>query len=140
MGKLKGRAQLERGLAFMGLMAPPKPAWSPPPADECHEERTDLPLDATNMLKLREWWAGKLLVDFAMTHLTLIRGEWVQVARIDCCHSEAHRHLYNTHDSDHTRLVLRIIRTPEDVSAAYDQAYTLMVDGYEEHLRRWNDR
>lgn len=140
MGKAKGRSQIERGLVRLGLAAPPPPEpWRHPPCGDCHTDRYELPLDDanTNVLKVREVWHGKLLVDFAITHRTLEDGVWTTVARVDCCHGEFHRHLYGRGEKDLNRLSLRPILSPEDVGLAYDRATEFMYEDYREHLRRW---
>jgi len=123
----------------MGI-APVEELWTPPPRSECSIEEFPVDLSANDQVIYRLHSFQGRLVDFAMMHQAraIFTDQWLDVARFDCCHSEAHLHIFRKSDQGElTRRPLRSIKSAHDVDDAYDQASDLMVDGYEEHRRRW---
>ena len=95
-------------------------------------------LDQVNEIRVLLWFHHGTLVDFVILHRTLDRsGDWVEVSRVDCAHGTCHRHQSSERHGELEKLELVPIRSRTDVGKAYDRAYNLVLDGYEDHLRRW---
>lgn len=82
-------------------------------------------------------WRGRI-VWFAMIHHVLVGEEWVEVIRADTCHDEAHVHRFDKNGAELKRQTLCSLSTIDDVDRGWDAAADLVMDQWEENLRRWN--
>lgn len=78
-------------------------------------------------------------MDYAFVHETKDdNGNWLEVAKIDCCHSQVHKHQRHRQGrAREIRTTIRWITCQEDVEETYDESFNDIIDNYEEHLRRW---
>ena len=143
MGKTPGQPKKGQ-LADMTIHPPPDPVYLLPDPNECVDETWPEGLDPYNELRARYvLWESRLIVDFAITQVTLADDGWRKVARIDCAHGVIHRHQFKA-GSDVTVARIEYAPIPTDeagwvfVNDWYDQALKLMLDEWQESLRRWN--
>lgn len=109
-------------------------------------------LSQEDVLHQTEWTFRGRVVDFSLNHY--VTGEhpdnWndcpVDVARIDTCHSQVHKHQFYRSGREQNRLVIRDLSTLDNLDEArqaveesYDQCYMQMADEWESHLERWKD-
>lgn len=143
MGKTPGRPK--RGqLADMTSQPPPDPGYLLPNPDDCEDHTWPVGLAPYNELRARYMlWRERLIVDFAITQITLAEDGWRDVARVDCAHGVIHRHQFQ-HDSAQTVARIEYAKIPVDdsgwafVDSWYYQALKMMQDDWQEALRRWN--
>lgn len=109
-------------------------------------------LGGGTVLQVRTMERGKLIVDFSLNQYVepgyqgnVTQGN-VDVARIDCCHSEVHRHQFYRDNRPQKRYIikdLKCVSSHKDaenlVSDSYDPCYSTMVDNWELYLERWDD-
>ncbi|MFC1418562.1 DUF7718 family protein [Streptacidiphilus cavernicola] len=119
--------------------------YKPPPIPPAIETNFPIDLTDTDILKVRQVEYRKWVVDFAIMQLTMEAGEWVHVARIDCCHGMIHRHQFaqNGRDLD-GRLEIKAIPADDDnrweiVQDGFYKAIGTMQEEWEDNLRRWRD-
>lgn len=108
------------------------------------------PLGDGTSLAIRTMERGKLTVDFSLNQI--VDEDFVanhdrvpaDVARIDCCHSEVHRHQFYWHKKTQNREVIRDLRgernqksAEQAVNNCYDQSYSIMMQNWELYLERW---
>ncbi|WP_433230537.1 DUF7718 family protein [Micromonospora sp. CA-248260] len=111
-----------------------------PPAEEFP---VDADLAPGHRLIMRPRIYKGRVVDFALQQMARREdGDWVEVARIDCCHSTIHRHQFVADGTDiYDRRVIQQI--PKDgwevVNAAFEPAVEAMMAEWEENVRRWRD-
>lgn len=77
------------------------------------------------------------LTDFCFEQRAEVDGESMVVARIDCCHGEAHMHKMNPDGSEASRKVLMPIESQDDLKRAYGAAEDAFYDGWENNMIRW---
>lgn len=79
------------------------------------------------------------LVDYALTHEALgADGEWHEIAKVDCCHSQVHRHIADKDQPETDRkLVIQELFTWKDVEDSWDAAYTDIEQNWERRERDW---
>ncbi|WP_437582744.1 DUF7718 family protein [Paramicrobacterium sp. CJ85] len=85
--------------------------------------------------------ATNRIVDYAFTHeITDDRGQWHQIARIDCSHQEVHRH-WPPPDSDGAlkREVIRPIYSQTDVEDTYHPCLNEIFDNIEVNEGKWRN-
>lgn len=119
------------------------------PTEESIETIWDISLGACD-LYVREARLGGLIVDYALnqrwaTHDEVADGIQLDVARIDCCHSEVHRHqFYKAGQEDPKYEVLVSLKgcasdaeAQDMVNASYQESYDRMINNWEDYLERW---
>ncbi len=82
------------------------------------------------------------LVRFAVIQQTYSQGKWRDVAGIDSCHDvDVHLHRYGRHADARVGNpeVLMQVTSPIDIQRGYNLAYDLLVEGWAENHRRWQD-
>lgn len=108
--------------------------------DELKEQRFDFDLgpEARCIQKMMDH--RNRVVWFAIMVEVFHEGAWVQIARADTCHDEAHVHWWvRGRRTEKDRQALRKIATIDDVAAAFDEACDLMTEDWERNVRRWED-
>lgn len=143
MGKLPENSRRER-LADMSIQPPPEPGYIPPGLDVATENVTPIDLGMDDQLVIRQRYYRGKTVDFAIMQKIRIGQKWIDVARIDCCHSMIHRHQFNRQGVDvYDRRVIINIPAEEAgwdiVHAGYDDAYTAMLEEWDQNLERWRN-
>lgn len=119
------------------------PAYEPPPPDECVEVIGPIVLALNHELRARYvMWQERYMVEFAVVQIALTLGKWQEVARIDTCHDEVHKHQLKRGSSDTVGVRTPLAPIPpiggwEVVDEWYDRSLTLMKNEWEENLRRW---
>lgn len=136
MGKIKGPAS-KHGLADMATYPEPWRYERPQGGDE-----TEFPveLDGGHRFVHRFYVYRALIVDFAITHLYEHAGEVATIARIDCCHGEVHRHVFDRRGGELSRSVIQVIpeRDPwKTIDELYLQCDDQMHAAWLEHYRSW---
>lgn len=128
----------------MSIPLSPEPTYLLPDPDECEDQTWPEALDPYNELRARFMlWRGHLIVDFAITQITLAEDGWQEVARIDCAHGVVHQHQFRRGKTGDIERV-EFAKIPADesgwafVDAWYDPALKKMKDEWQENLRRWN--
>ena len=109
-------------------------------------------LGGGNTLQVRTMERGHKIVDFSLNQFVEpeyegnLSGENVDVARIDCCHSEVHRHQYYRNGRPQNRYVIHDLKCEEShenaedvVDRCYTDCYLVMTDNWESHLERWEN-
>lgn len=94
--------------------------YVPPARSECSPKDWYESIDDADTLRIeyRLWRKDGRLVDFAIILLGVdMDGEWVEVARMDCCHGYAHLH----HVEGKTSAV-KPLHTADDVPEAFEIA------------------
>lgn len=113
--------------------------WSPDP-ERVEDAPYHLPLlDMGGRLKGRFGFDVDTdrMVEFAVTAQIEVAGYWVDVARIDTCHQEAHRHLYARTGVEIDRKVITPIYGPADVERGWEIGEEILLTKWDEHVRRW---
>jgi hypothetical protein len=125
---------------------------APPPPKEIYDapfEADEMPVwgeffdpDERNRTLVRIWLYRGLIVNFVLCQQTLRRGRWIEIARIDCCHGEVHRHDVDEHGRRLAkRILIREIPPGEAgwkvVEEEYETARLNMERSWEDRLRRW---
>jgi hypothetical protein len=139
MGPTKGRSQIERGLADMSPPAPePQTRWSPDPGT-VEDWPFVLPLLGPRQIIGRQGLdkETRRLSEFSMSAQLNVAGHWYEVARVDTCHEEVHLHVFSRAGKELSRQVLLPICGPKDVDRGYELGEKMLVEGWEEHERRW---
>lgn len=105
-------------------------------------------------INLRQWAVGydNLIVDFAFVQFVDALYESndtdknVDVARIDCCHSEVHRHQFYRSNRKQNRYILHPLQGETNhkdaervVNNCYDECSQTFIDNWETYLERWED-
>lgn len=109
------------------------------PQAELAEERHDLDLGPEGRCIQRLIFHRGQLVWFSMMLEVSVDAVWHQVARADTCHDEAHLHRFvRGQEEEISRHVLRPIGTVDDVGEGFEHACDLLLDEWEENVRRWN--
>lgn len=133
------RARGNRSKARLAdLSIQPEPVdWRPPP-EECISNVYHVYVtDSDRVTNRMETHRGDL-VDFAITQCHQPDGsEWQDVARVDCCHNEVHRHLYRDGGTEINRVVFREVSAQTDIEVGYDWGDRLINEQWEENVRRW---
>jgi hypothetical protein len=112
-----------------------------PPASACDpiEPGAHIELSDTSRIVQRLVHRRGRLVDYALVHE--VRGadeEWHEVAKIDCCHSQVHRHTAATDQPETDRkLVIQELFSWKDVEDSWDAAYGDIEDNWERRERDW---
>lgn len=140
MGKLPPNSHKQR-LADMAVY-PARDYYRPPGLDVAKEVVTPIDISPVDQLVMRQRFYREKIVDFALAQKTMVEKKWVDVARIDCCHSKIHRHQFDQTGVDlyDSREIIRIPSGEagwEVVDRGYDSAYTLMTEEWEANLERW---
>lgn len=123
----------------------PKPGWVYTAPTFAAEKRETLHLaDEGHQLKIRRCMYKRLVVDFAFIQVYYLDGVPHHVAKIDCCGGTVHQHQYVRPSGkdilDHDPLIVIPQRNPyEVVDEWYDRSLHMMVYGWEDNFRRWND-
>ena len=139
MTKAKGRVRQSRGLVTMEETAPQDRFLDQFPFEEQDDEevRFDLGDDGRCIQKFVNW-RGQVIWFSIVTQIRY-RGDWHTVARADTCHDEAHIHRFQRGSADEiSRHVLCEISSIDDVAQGFDDAVELLIDEFEENVRRWN--
>lgn len=139
MTKAKGRPKRGR-LVSMVIKPPPEVLYVPPPPDECEEYPERIVLLDGHVLAVRRLFYRDLIVDFAVNQSMRVDREWVKIGRIDCFHSEVHRHQF-TAAGGNERTVLEVIPArggEELVDRWCDRATKIMHNEWQGNVRRWH--
>jgi hypothetical protein len=112
--------------------------WSPDPGST-QDWPVILPLDGLGRIIGRQALDKQTgrLAEFALTAQVEHQGMWCDVARVDTCHEEVHRHLFGKDGREIAWEVLLPVRDMIDVSRGYDVAEKLLIVEWEQHVRRW---
>lgn len=115
-----------------------------PPRSACEE--VDFPADLGEALGFRHelhvnmWIYKGRTVRFSLEQRAIIGGRRARVARIDTCHGDFHRHVYDQDDNEilPTKLYAEIPEQGQDeVEQFYDEAFDVMARDWLELARRW---
>lgn len=116
----------------------------PPPSGECQEECTPIELSPADRITVRLWfWRGRT-VDFAIM-LEAFDDDvelWRDVARVDCCHGEVHRHEFARSGAER-RVVIAPIPADDEEGAwdllgrEYDRAHKDLISGWDSYVQKW---
>lgn len=139
MGKATGRESDRRAVDMSTL--PQEDEYRPPPRAACEELTVPIAITATDRLHVRMWLYRGKIVDFAVMQFRVDdSGNEVEVARVDCAHGTIHVHQFTRRSGERQRVMYRIPPGNgwEFVNNAYEEAYGLMFDDWEENLRRWD--
>lgn len=111
-----------------------------------------VPLGGGTVLQVRTMERDYKVVDFSLNQFVEpeyegnYSGRNVDVARIDCCHSEVHRHQFYRDGHPQNRYVIHDLKCEPDhenaenvVNRCYDSCYEEMTDNWESHLERWEN-
>jgi hypothetical protein len=112
--------------------------WTPDP-EQVQDWPVEIPLGELGRINGRQGLhteSGRL-VEFAIMAETELGGHWNEVARVDTCHAEVHLHLFAQSGVELDRRVLFPTYDPSDVDRGWDEGMTILVGGWEEHVRRW---
>jgi hypothetical protein len=112
--------------------------WFPDP-NEVEDWPVVMPLEGLGRINGRQGLhveTGRL-VEFAMLAEIELGGYWHEVARVDSCDGEVHRHLFCRDGRELDRKILFPIYDPSDVDRGWDEGMKILVAGWEEHVRRW---
>jgi hypothetical protein len=123
----------------------PRPDWQyrPPHFATEYQESINLPLEH-HQLKIRRCEYRRMVVDFALVQVFYVDGVPTQIAKIDCCFGKVHTHQYvrSTGQDIFNHDALIVIPQRKSFSVVdewYDRSLDMMVYGWDENLRRWND-
>ncbi|WHU45090.1 hypothetical protein QNM97_13625 [Gordonia sp. L191] len=107
---------------------------------------------AGDRLHQREWHHRGRVVDFALNqyitcdHPDNPGGESADIARVDTCHSEVHKHQFYRSGRPQQRDVICALHDADSLEQAedmicgcYDACYFDMADEWEDRLVRWKD-
>lgn len=114
--------------------------WQPPPKDECQEEQVyDSSVDEPgDILRIRMLFdLHDNLVDFAVVLMTGPTEAKREVARADIRHTGLHVHWFQQDGTELLRQEIMLVRTLQEVQAAYNEAMDRMTDNWAEYKRRW---
>ncbi|MBK5995866.1 hypothetical protein JHN53_30400 [Streptomyces sp. MBT58] len=116
--------------------------YTPPGTPPAAEQTFPIELSEENRLVVRLRTYRKKIVDYAVMQETSVAGEWVHVARIDCCGGTIHRHLVTQGgktllDHDLIRDIPYGEKSWEVVDDSYEGALDEMEERWEDNLRRW---
>lgn len=139
MGLNNKKSSMRRKLPVI-LGEPIEAVWECPPKEECDiDDLLDFHLDETTRMIQRIWRQDKRIVDFAIVLVARDdNNSWQEVAKVDCCHSQVHLHKRRMNKSvDDIREVLREVTKQEDVENTIDQAFDIVHDQYDQHVREW---
>ncbi len=143
MAKARGRAARQRRLVDKTIQPRVERdplLHSPDDCPECVEPPPDpVWLSEVDRAVLRMQLHEGRLVDFAYVQQRLVAGTWLDVATFDLNHDEAHVHWHDGEGKRSGRTSIMPIMTQEDVDAAYDKAADMLLDQWEENLRRCTD-
>jgi hypothetical protein len=123
----KANARRDRGQT---PSLPPADPWLPPSAELCEENVVLVEPDTTNRVIMRLVTYDKQLVEYAITHVTLVgTNSWEEVSSVDTKHGVVHLHL----GADHRRVNdLRSIHSQIDVQSSFNDSYDTIYDNYEQ--------
>lgn len=121
-------------------------SYVPPPIEDCEEETTPITLSVNERVTLRlRFWRGRT-VDFAVMLEVVEDGsdEWCEVVRVDCCHSQVHRHQFRRSGQPETRtLIAEIPADPENawtlIAREYDTAHRDLISRWDSFVRTWRE-
>lgn len=116
----------------------PPASWTPN-LEECQEARYSIDLGPSDRLVIRlNEDPHEQIVEFAVVQQTLVGGTWEEVLRVDTAHAEVHVHHFRRAGGE-SREVLATITGPNDVTRGYDEAYAMVLAGWNDNVRRWRD-
>lgn len=138
MSKSKGRVRNERGLVDMTVAPEETPPLVMPSPDDCDEHEYDI-YEAADSVHIHVRFVTHLgqPVEFAFTQRVRDGIRWADVIRIDTCHDEVHVHRFGQSGTEFARTTLWPIEAQADVARGMDEAERLVVDEWEENVRRW---
>ncbi|MEJ4100414.1 hypothetical protein V5S96_08610 [Corynebacterium mastitidis] len=133
-------------------MSTPPPTFTYTPREADQTVATPIDLADGCELTMRESYRKGLIIDFSLNeHINSHHPRYPyvhnhDVARIDCCHSEVHRHqFYANGDEDPKYYVIRSLTDCPDQQTAekvidecYDHCYSMIMSNWEAHLERWD--
>lgn len=142
MTKYPGNARRHK-LADMTITPPPEPHYVPPGLDVAIQTVTPIDITREDQMVVRQRFYRGKVADFAICQKVRVNGKWVDVARIDCCHSTIHRHQFNQEGIDlyDHRVIIEIpaVEGWNVVDAGYDNAYNVMLNEWDQNLERWRN-
>lgn len=142
MTKHPGNARRQK-LADMTIFPPPEAQYVPPGLDVCTQSVTPIDITAEDQMVVRQRIFRGKVADFAIAQKVRVGGRWVDVARIDCCHSTIHRHQFDQAGVDvyDHRVIIEIpaVEGWYVVDAGYDNAYSVMLSEWDQNLERWRN-
>lgn len=119
-------------------------AWVPNLSEYDHDSWRTYLLGTSDAVVVSLWTdENGRIVHFAMVQQTALyvddeaEPEWVEVAKVDCAHGEVHVHRYSSTGRELSKKAFCTINSPDDVTAGYEYAQTVIFDQWEENLRRW---
>lgn len=126
------------------MSPPPEPeVYKPPPEAACDPLVYPFEITETDRILTRLWFYKGKTVDFAICQHAKHEGQWMDVARIDCCGGIIHRHQYNQVGEDvYDHRPIQVIDRAtawNTLGPAADNAYDVMFNEWEANLRRWRD-
>lgn len=149
MGLNPGRKR--RNLPSLAIAPPSRPYTRRQEAELIFDHPIHLSPEG-DVLHQKEWIFRGQTVDFALNyyvqpgHPDNQDEDERDVARVDCCHSEVHKHQFYRSGRPQVRELIRDLsgfESIEDAEAAvhecYDECYLAMAEKWESHLRYWKE-
>lgn len=102
--------------------------WSPPPLDDCDEDRMTVALDPEHVISVRRVLWNRQLVAFAIVLSRRVGDRPIEIVCIDTLnHGCVHRH-----DGDHSAPYreIRAIGSQQDVQESFNDAYDEVYNAY----------
>lgn len=88
---------------------------------------------------VKEVHTGRV-VDYALMHEIFIDGKWEQIARIDCCDGEVHKHWPPPYkNGELRRILIRKIVTQDDIEATFGASVNEIYNNLELNESWWRD-
>ncbi|MFN2495323.1 MAG: hypothetical protein ABR608_05370 [Pseudonocardiaceae bacterium] len=118
--------------------------YQPPPRSAC--DVLNFPVDlgeehgVRHMLHVNIWLYKGRIVRFSLQQVVIVDSQHCLVARIDTCHGEVHRHVFDRTGQEiaPTQLYATVPPHGQDVVEDwYERAYDLMARDWPEFVRRW---
>lgn len=141
MTKARGRGT--RKLPDMSEGLPEAVQYKPP--DKSMGSILDYPIDLAtgHYLVIRQHIYRENAVDFAVMQFYEDDDGRYEVARIDCCHGEVHRHGFKRNSKEETRHSIQQITVDGSqwatVNTQYESCLEKMTSEFMENYRRWAD-
>jgi hypothetical protein len=117
--------------------------WEPPSDEPVREELYSIaisPVDRVVVRMTRRELTDEM-VSFAVIQQTNQRTDWVNVAAVDTRHGTLHVHWYARTTGERTGATEHVknLTSEAEVNGAYDLAYELILEKWEQNKARWHN-
>jgi hypothetical protein len=135
MARKDQRAANERRARRAVAAVPPSELWDPPPIEECEQSVVPVQLDEVSRITMRRVEWNRQLVSYAVIYTERdSSGNWQEIACIDCCNNNVHRH-----DGPHGAsdpVIIQPIYSQQNVQESFGTSYDAIHDTYTERRAR----